>query len=151
MYKSFHDSWFESILNWFGQYIRALKNVKRDAQTVTAVIISILTRITSWILPGPLLPWQPTFTLACIRVVYVNKFIAGRTWKYILNMQSDSYLVGLPVMSSDNFFDVNMSCCELKDYPSIFIHTMIWVYSNIVSGFNQIFPKFACLSTILRY
>ena len=29
-------------------------------------------------------------------------------------MRNDSYLVGLPVMSSDNFFDNNMSCCELK-------------------------------------
>ena len=65
-------------------------------------------------------------------------------------MQSDSYLIGLLVMSSDNFFDVNMSCCELKGL-FIFIHTMIWAYSNIVSGFNQIFPKFACLSIILRY
>ena len=27
-------------------------------------------------LPGPLLPWQPIFTLACIRVVYISKFIA---------------------------------------------------------------------------
>ena len=34
------------------------------------------TRITSWILPGPLLPWQPTFRLACIRVVYITKFVA---------------------------------------------------------------------------
>ena len=23
------------------------------------------------------MPWQPTFTLACIRVVYINKFVAG--------------------------------------------------------------------------
>ena len=46
-------------------------------------------------------------------------------------MQSDSYLVVLPVMSSDNFFDDNMSCCELKG-PFIFIHTMIWVYCNVL-------------------
>ena len=39
--------------------------------------ISKVTRITSWILPGPLLPWQPTFALACTTVVYINKFVAG--------------------------------------------------------------------------
>ena len=46
-------------------------------------------------------------------------------------MQCDSYQVGLPVMSSDNFFDDNMSCCELKGLL-IFIHSMIWVNCNIL-------------------
>ena len=37
--------------------------------SVTLDTILNLTRITSWILPGPLLPWQTTFTLACVGVV----------------------------------------------------------------------------------
>ena len=50
---------------------------------------------------------------------------------FLENMQRKSYLVGLPVISSDNFFEDNKSCCEEKGLFT-FIHTMIWVYCNIL-------------------
>ena len=53
----------------------------------------IITRITSWILQGPLLPWQPTFTLACIRSFTSTSlsrdmkiyFIANRIYNKVLD------------------------------------------------------------------
>ena len=39
------------------------------------------TRITSWILPGPLLPWEPTFTMHKGRL---HQQVCHATWKSIL-------------------------------------------------------------------
>jgi len=68
--------------------------------------------------------------------------------------RKDSYLVGLPVMSSDNFFDDNMSCCKVKGL-FIFIHTMIWMYCNslfqVLTKYFQTFPVYpqSFVTTIL--
>ena len=36
-----------------------------------------ITRITSWMLQGPLLPKKPKAYTSMIKVVYINKFVAG--------------------------------------------------------------------------
>ena len=75
----------------------------------------------------------------CLKSTHIYNFAVAYTFDSFFmlknifqkNIQSNSYLVGLPVMSSDNFFDDNMSYCELKGL-FIFIHTIIWVFCTIL-------------------
>ena len=46
------------------------------------------TRITSWILPGPLLPKKPKAYSSMRKVVYINKFVAGYENRFYLKCSS---------------------------------------------------------------
>ena len=72
---------FTTLRDWLKRFAPLFHPIRSKTKTNCFIASRALrqlhvTRITSRILPGPLLPWQPTFTLACIRVVYINKFVA---------------------------------------------------------------------------
>ena len=49
----------------------------------------LITRITSWILPGPLLPKKPKAYTNMRKVVYINKFVAGYENLFYLKSSSE--------------------------------------------------------------
>ena len=51
--------------------------------------IHLWTRITSWILPGPLLPKKPKAYTSMRKVVYINKFVAGYENLFYLKCSSE--------------------------------------------------------------
>ena len=70
--------------------------------TITDVTLYLQTRITSSILPGPLLPKKPKAYTITRKVVYINKFVAGHENLFNLKCSSEKKRLNTNVKRENN-------------------------------------------------